>query len=99
MFWSSRATREQGYRHEQTGQHMVSVLLDAGAQLNAVDNRGASALSHAAAGGFEAIATKLVHAGADVNLLSENGSSIRIYIVVSQNSTHTFYSVDRFKIT
>ncbi len=53
--------------------HTVKALLAAGADVNAVDGTGASAVMEAAAFGHGAAVKALIQAGADLNLKNKAG--------------------------
>lgn len=54
---------------------MLRILLDAGAELNATDRRGFTAVHMAAFMGHDAMLDALIGAGADVNLHAKDGST------------------------
>jgi ankyrin repeat protein len=60
-------------------------LIKAGANPNARDRRGATALMHASAYGYEDVVRVLIENGADVNLTDYNGRTALMYAVGEEN--------------
>ena len=66
----------------------VNDLIQAGADVNLVDEEEATALIYAASSGHNQCVVKLIETGADVNHIDENGSTALICAMQSDNSSN-----------
>ena len=73
----------------------VELLLDAGADVNALDGAGVTALMRAALSAAVPAGKRLVDAGAEVNALSESGETALTQTVVGSFKRHHFGGAER----